>query len=121
MECTNTNHKTMDISNCLECENAALRQQVEEMREKNEKLKESSKWYCDYANRQDLQICEEIARCNKAEAERDSLREALTFYAEESNWYIRFGGGKDFTCTGTSACDADSGAIARQALSGKGE
>lgn len=55
----------------------------------------------------------------KLMAENARLREALEFYATMENWYIRFGGLCAITTTGTSACDADGGHIAREALEEK--
>lgn len=73
---------------------------IEQLERENEELKKSSKWYCDYANSQDAQICEEIGRCNEAEVQNVRYREALEKIA-------------DRTRNGT---EMTRGAIAREAL-----
>ena len=57
-----------------------------------------------------------LQRAEAAEKKAEKYRKALEFYAQEENWFIRFGGNMMLTETGTSACDADNGKTARAAL-----
>ena len=54
------------------------------------------------------------------EQENARYREALAFYANQTNWFIRFGrSDESITCTGSSEADMDSGDKARAALGGE--